>query len=187
MTQPVAALDRAAAVRAAMRRVVARHGFHGASMGAVAEAAGVATGTAYVHYTSKDELIVAAYVETKRALGHAAVTYPAASHAARDCFEGLWRGAHAYLTDDPDLARFLLQVDASPYAGRAHEAALSAGDDLARAASEPELLAVLVDLPPLVLYDLALGPVVRLVAAGRDLGTDDLARVVESCWRAVTR
>ncbi|MDH4160645.1 MAG: TetR family transcriptional regulator [Actinomycetota bacterium] len=187
MTQPVAAVDRAAAARAALRRVVARHGFHGASMGAVAEAAGVATGTVYVHYASKDELIVAAYVEAKCALGHAAVTYPTASPAARDRFEGLWRGAHAYLANDPDLARFLLQVDASPYAERAHLAALSAGDELARAASEPELLAVLVDLPPLLLYDLALGPVVWLVATGRDVDADDLTRVVESCWRAVTR
>ena len=99
----------------------------------------------------------------------------------------MWRGAHTSLADDPDLARFLLQVDASPCAERAHLAALSAGDELARAASEPELLAVPVDLPPLVLYDLALGPVVRLVATGRDVDADDLTRVVESCWRAVTR
>jgi AcrR family transcriptional regulator len=41
--------DRAAAVRAALRTLVAERGFHGASMGAVAREAGVATGTAYVH------------------------------------------------------------------------------------------------------------------------------------------
>ncbi len=43
-------LDRAAALRDAARRLVARHGFHGASVAAIAAEAGVATGTAYVHY-----------------------------------------------------------------------------------------------------------------------------------------
>ncbi len=67
-----AGTDRAAAVRAAMRALVARSGFHGASMGAVAREAGVATGTAYVHYGSKDELVIAAFVESKQRLGEAA-------------------------------------------------------------------------------------------------------------------
>ena len=63
--------DRAAAVRAALRTLVADHGFHGAAMSAVARQAGVATGTAYTHYASKDELVLAAYRETKAALGRA--------------------------------------------------------------------------------------------------------------------
>ena len=41
---------------------MAERGFRGTSMSAVAERAGVAAGTAYVHYASKDELIVATYV-----------------------------------------------------------------------------------------------------------------------------
>ena len=50
-------LDRPAAIRRALRNLVADRGFHGASMGAVAKEAGVATGTAYVHYESKEELV----------------------------------------------------------------------------------------------------------------------------------
>src|SRR5262249_28622624 len=67
-----APLARAAAVRSALRTRVARNGFHGASMSAVAREAGVATGTAYTHYASKDELVLAAYRETKAQLGAAA-------------------------------------------------------------------------------------------------------------------
>ena len=47
-------VDRPAAIRRALRDLVAERGFHGASMGAVAKAARVATGTAYVHYESKE-------------------------------------------------------------------------------------------------------------------------------------
>ena len=41
-------------------------------MSAVARAAGVATGTAYTHYESKDALVLAAYAETKAQLAAAA-------------------------------------------------------------------------------------------------------------------
>ena len=75
--------DRAAAVRAALRKLVAERGFHGASMSAVASEAGVATGTAYVHYASKDELVHAAYLEAKRELGAAAVAAPSSRLASR--------------------------------------------------------------------------------------------------------
>ena len=41
---PNPTIDRAAAVRQAMRTLVARHGLHGASMSAIAKEAGVAQG-----------------------------------------------------------------------------------------------------------------------------------------------
>lgn len=185
---PTGTLDRAAAVRAAIVRLVADRGFHGASMGAVAKEAGVATGTAYVHYDSKDELIVAAYVEVKRRLGTAATVDVDVDAPARERFGTLWRAAHAHLRAHPDDARFLVQVEHSPYAEVAHEAAMAVDDDrLVAAANAPDLAEVLVDLPERIRYDLALGPVVRLVAAGRDLADDDVETLVESCWRAITR
>lgn len=59
-------VDRAGLVRRAVVELVAERGIHGTSMSRVAERAGVATGTAYVHYESKEELLIAAFVETKR-------------------------------------------------------------------------------------------------------------------------
>ncbi|NNF64568.1 MAG: TetR family transcriptional regulator, partial [Acidimicrobiia bacterium] len=55
---PSTKVDRAALVRRAVVELVAENGFRGASMAAIAAHAGVATGTAYVHYSSKDELVV---------------------------------------------------------------------------------------------------------------------------------
>ena len=68
------AVDRPAAIRRALRNLVAERGFHGASMGAVAKEAGVATGTAYVHYESKEELVYATYLEIKAGLSAAVMT-----------------------------------------------------------------------------------------------------------------
>ena len=181
-------LDRAEAVRRALRGLVAEHGFHGASMSAVAARAGVATGTAYTHYSSKDEMVLAAYLETKDELGRAATAGfdPSAEPAKR--FRSIWLAAYRHLAANPDHALFLLQVDCSPYKAAAHEAAMARDDDpLMAAAAMPDLAARLLPLPAEVLYELGLGPAVRLAAGGADLGDGELEAIAEACWRAITR
>ncbi len=184
-------VDRAALVRRAFLELVAERGFHGASMSSVAQRAGVAAGTIYVHHASKDELVVAVYRDVKRELGSAAVANvdPAGPPPAR--FETMWRNVLAHLSADPNRARFLIQVDASPYFAPAHADVLADRDDpLLAAASTDDMVEVLIDLPPDVLYDLGFGPAVRLAAsrAGEPpLDEDELARLVEACWRAITR
>lgn len=184
-------VDRAALVRRAFLELVAERGFHGASMSSVAQRAGVAAGTIYVHYASKDELVLAVYRDVKRELGSAAVAEVDSDTPPRMRFETMWRNVLAHLSADPDRARFLIQVDASPYSAPAHADVLADRDDpLMAAASTNDMVEVLVDLPPDVLYDLGFGPAVRLAAsrAGEPpLDEDELARLVEACWRAITR
>ena len=183
---PSTKIDRAALVRRAVVELVAENGFRGTSMAAVAAHAGVATGTAYVHYSSKDELVVAAYVEVKSALGLAGVAAIQDASAPEDVFRSLWSAMYRHLAADPVQARFLVQVQASPYAAAAHEAALGQ-DELADHPALADLFKELVDLPPLLLYDLGLGPAIRLVAAdGPSLTDDQLAEVAAACWRAVS-
>lgn len=157
-------------------------------MNAVAAAAGVATGTAYVYYGSKDDLVLAAYVETKEQLGQAAVEAvdPADPPDAR--FRSLWLGAYRYLSANPDQARFLVQVDDSPYAEPAHAAVFERGEDrLLRVAASPDMAKLLLPLPPEVLYELGLAPAVRLAARGIELPGRQLRTVAEACWRAISR
>lgn len=180
-------LDRAAAVRQALRRLVAQRGFHGASMSAVAAEAGVATGTAYTHYSSKDELVLATYLETKAELSAAVVDQidPEANPAER--FRGMWLASYRHLASKPDHARFLLQVDSSPYRDNAYEALAREGDPILEQAAAPALAARLLPLPLDVLYELGLAPAVRLAASGTQLSDAELEAVSEACWRAVTR
>jgi len=180
-------VDRAAAVRTALRTLVARHGFHGASMSAVATEAGVGTGTAYVHYASKDDLVYATYLEVKQDLGRAAIADVDAEAPAQTRFHQLWRGIHRHLSGDPDRARFLLQVESSPYARTAHTMALAAGDDpILREASTTDFRARLASLPVEILYDLGIGPAVRLAAGPETLDGPALTALADACWRAIT-
>lgn len=181
-------VDRSAAIRQALRKLVAEQGFHGASMSAVAAEAGVAVGTAYVHYKSKDELVLASYLELKRDLGHAAVAGVDPQAPAAERFRQVATGIYLYLRQEPWRARFLAQMDVSPYAPAAHARDVDAGGDpLMRMASEPDIARRLLPLPSELLWDLGIGPLVRVVASGEALGDGDLATLVTACWRAITR
>lgn len=175
-------------VRQALREVVAERGFHGASMSAVARAAGVATGTAYVHYGSKDELVLAAYVEAKHDLVAAAVAAHRGARDPEEQFVGLWLGAWDHLVAAPVRARFLLQVDVSPYACDAHDLVTAgAADPLSIELDRLGLRAHFVDLPDPVLYELGVAPAVRLAASGIGLSDAQAEQTARACWSAISR
>lgn len=175
-------VDRASLVRRAMVELVAERGIHGTSMSQVAERAGVATGTAYVHYQSKEDLLIAAFVEVKTELGTAALHDVDVSADPRAIFDLVWRNSHRHLERDPAIAEFLLQVEASPLRSAAHE---SMPDDNLLSRIAQELSSVIVDLPTEILYDLGLAPVVRLVASHTPLSDSQVDTLIESCWRSI--
>jgi AcrR family transcriptional regulator len=180
-------MDRAAAVRTALRTLVARNGFHGTSMSAIAREASVATGTAYTHYASKDELVLAAYCETKAQLAAAATGCLDAGAEAGARFRAIWLASYRHLKANPDHARFLLQVDHSPYRGAAHQAAITGDDPLVAQAATPDVAARLLPLPLEVIYELGLSPAVRLAAGGTELTEEQLVEIADACWRAISQ
>jgi len=152
-------VDRGALVRRAFLELVAERDFH-ASMGAVAERAGVAAGTIYVHHASKHDLVMTVYRDVKRNLSAAAVSAIDPEAAPADRFRAIWRNVLQHVTADPVRARFLVQAEESPYADTARAAVHDGGDPLMAAASAPDMAALRVELPPEHLYDLVFGPVV---------------------------
>ncbi len=184
---PATRVDRPAAIRRAMRELVAEQGFHGASMSAVAQAAGVATGTAYVHYDSKEALVCAAYAEAKQEMSRAVVAAVDPHARPEERFRQMWRAAYEYMTSNPGQARYLMQVDVSPYADRARSKVKEGNDPLVIEASRPDIVGLLVALPIDVVYSLSLGQAVRLAAGGIELSDDEVDTVIDACWRAITR
>ena len=179
--------DRPAAIRRALRDLVAERGFHGASMGAVAKEAGVAAGTAYVHYESKDELVFATYLEIKAGLSAAVLEDFDASASPFDQWAHMLTTAYRFFAAEPERARFLSQLEESPYYEEAHARLVAAGDPLAEAARSEKFQSLVVDLPGEVIYALSLGVAVRLIAAGVRLKDEELDTLVSATWRAVTR
>lgn len=180
-------VDRPAAIRRALRDLVAERGFHGASMSAVAKAAGVATGTAYVHYESKEELIYATYLEIKSDLGEDVLSKVDFDAPPAERYGQLWRATYDHMAAEPNRARFLTQLEESPFHEVAFQRIKEQGDPLMERANDPELVDRLVPLPPELLYSLSIGVAVRLAASGASLADEDLETLIRSTWRAVTR
>jgi hypothetical protein len=117
-----------------------------------------------------------------------------AGHAARKAqaeagtqFRSVWLAAYRHLKENPDHARFLLQVDHSPYRSTAHQAAIATGDPLAAQAARPDIVAQLLPLPLEVIYELGLSPAVRLAADETELTDEQLNEIARACWRAISR
>jgi TetR/AcrR family transcriptional repressor of multidrug resistance operon len=169
-----------------LRDLVAERGFHGASMGAVAKAAGVAAGTAYVHYESKEELVYATYLELKAELSAAALAELDENAEPFEAWRQILTAAYEHLSSEPERARFLTQLEESPYYEEAHARVMATGDPLYEASHAEDFAAILVPLPSEVIYALSLDVAVRLIAAGVQLETQEVELLVAATWRAVT-
>lgn len=178
-------VDRPAAIRRALRDLVAVNGFHGASMSAVAAEAGVAAGTAYVHYASKEELVYATYLEIKAELADAVLAEHDPGATPPEQYRQMFVATFRHMAAEPQRARFLTQLEESPYYEHAHRLHLERGDRLAEALL-PTMHELVVPLPLEVIWSMSLGVAVRLVAAGVTLTDEQLGMVVEATWRAVT-
>lgn len=156
-------------------------------MGAVAKAAGVATGTAYVHYESKEELVYATYLELKADLGEAVLAEYDHSAAPQDRWRHILTTVYEFMAAEPERARFLTQLEESPYFEEAYARLSAAGDTLGDLARAEDLADLLVPLPHEVIYALSLGVAVRLIAAGIRLKPKEMDVLVDATWRAATR
>ncbi len=92
LSPPPADTDKRRQILDGAREVFLASGFDGASMGAIAKAAGVSKGTLYVYFESKEALFEALTIEEKRTLA-----------------ENICRLDH----DDPDVATVLRRLGAS--------------------------------------------------------------------------
>jgi len=181
---------RVAIIRATLE-LVSENGFHGAPMAMVAERAGVAAGTIYRYFESKDVLIAAAYGDLEaRLLQEVMAGYPEQG-TPQEKFAHLARVLVKHWSASPVEFRFLEQFHNSPYGvALRRDKLLGKDNDLCRDIFLEGLAKQQVkELPIPVLFALAFGP---LIYIGRDhnLGffeLDDsmLQQAIDGCWNAV--
>jgi len=182
------------AVMQAALEMVGEHGFHGSPMAQIAERAGVAAGTIYRFFDSKDTLIK----EIKAALEGqilAAVSegYPDGK-PVRERFLHIERRVIGFFIASPLQFRFLEQFHYSPYCLDARREKVFGKkkrnliEDLLEEALGRRIVK---DLPLPILCALAFGPVIEVC---RDhilefVTLDDrlIERTVEACWDAIRR
>ena len=173
-------------------QVVAKCGFHGALVSTMAGRAGVAPGTLYVHFESKEHLMMETYKELERRCLTALMKDYPSQGTIRQRFSHLANGLIRHLILFPDEFLFADQFLSSPYRKSVSphylpKTELSGILQFFREGTEQQLFK---EMPPAMLLALACGPLIQVVRANAAgylyLDDERISQTVEACWEAVS-
>jgi len=184
---------REAVMRAAME-LVGVNGFHGSPMSMIAERAGVAVGTIYLYFESKDLLIRETYGCLEgQIMASVKAEYPV-GRPIRERFLHVWQRLVNYFLVSPLEFRFIEQFHNSPYGVASRRDKILGKKDkdiITELFEEGQEQQIIKELPLQVLFALTFGPLVDLC---RDhilqfiiLDETLIARTADACWDAVKR
>jgi TetR/AcrR family transcriptional regulator, repressor of fatR-cypB operon len=176
-------------ILAAALHEVAEHGLAALSMEGVARRAGVATGTVYVYFRSKEALLEELYLATKRAL--ASAVFRDEGQPIRAAFLGMCTAYLEYLVVHRAEVVFLDQVHNAPFLSEKTRAAAELGakpltEMLER--GRRELLLKDLDTGLMIAFlQGALGELSRLVTPGETAAARAArhAQIARLCWDAL--
>lgn len=100
-------------------------GFHGTSTGKIAQQAGVATGTLFNYFKTKDDLVLALYVHLKDELADYIRAHAFQGSGLRDMMKAQFLASLFWAVDNPLKFRFIQQFHTSPYASLLDQAVIA--------------------------------------------------------------
>ena len=180
------------AIYNATLKLVLREGFAGLKMSEVAKEAGVATGTLYIYFESKEELINQLYLEKKKKSVGQYFKGIDAGAPFMVCFEQLWYNYARTGLAEPEVAAFMEQYYRSPFLRPAvkqeTDQLLTPIFELLERGKRERLLK---DLPtPLLAIQLngTINEMVRWHASGQATANDELlSQAFGLAWDAIKR
>lgn len=187
--------DKREAILRATLELVAENGFHDAPCSLIAERAGVAAGTIYRHFENKDVLIVELYTELEARINAVILEGYRQDKPFRERFLHLITSILRFFIANPREFRYIEQFHHSPYgAAFRRDRILGQHDDCGICCElfkQGVAQQVIKDLPLVLLFDLAFGPIIS-VARNHILGfvTLDAAlihKIGDACWDSLKR
>ncbi len=103
------------AIHKATIELVTKTGFSRLKMAEVAKKSKIATGTLYVYYTSKEELINDVYVSTKKEIFEAIINANYVKDTFFKTFRAMWKGYFTFCLKHPEKMLFVEQFIYSGY------------------------------------------------------------------------
>lgn len=172
---------------------VANCGFHGASVSVIAGHAGVAAGTVYAHFESKEHLMLETYKELeRRCLAAVKKDYPSQG-TIRQRFFHLANLLIRHFILFPKEFLFADQFLSSPYRKLASPYYLPETEliGILQFFREGEERQMFKAMPPTMLLALACGPLIQVVrgnvAGYLYLDDERISQTLEACWEAVSQ
>ncbi|WP_347158745.1 TetR/AcrR family transcriptional regulator [Pontibacter chitinilyticus] len=95
--------------------LIEEKGFHGTPMSMVAKHAGVAAGTIYHYFDSKERLICELYTYVNQRMISALLTSDDPAQSFQKRFFSTWMGLYHFYIENPNVLRFMEQFVNSPF------------------------------------------------------------------------
>jgi len=172
-------------------KLVNREGFYHLNMKKIADEAGIAAGTIYVHFDGKERLINELY---KMITGEFRASLLAGYDAEKtftENFYGMLCGALDYFVEDPDRFSFLEQYTFSPFLFKeTKQENFHNLEVVVRFLKEGKKQKLLKVLPEEMLVSLIYGPVIMMMRLHISHHTDlcrkaNRQKLLQSCWESI--
>jgi TetR/AcrR family transcriptional repressor of multidrug resistance operon len=109
-------IDKKEAILKSTLELIKDNGFHGTPISLIAKNAGVAAGTIYHYFSSKDDIIMELHNKIKREMAAAMFTKESAGKGYQQQFFDGWISLCKYFINNPASLFFHEQFNGSPYA-----------------------------------------------------------------------
>lgn len=93
----------------------AAHGFHGTPTSKIAKEAGVANGTLFHYYKTKEDLIVSLYIDIKKRMAEHVEAHTQSAQSIKEKFRNQYVQVLLWSMENKHEFQFLQQFTASPY------------------------------------------------------------------------
>ena len=175
--------------------LLAEQGFHRVPMSMIARKAGVAVGTIYLYFESKDKLIAELFQDLERRILEVIRAGKPAGMGIRERFLHVTRAIMRYFMDNPIEFRYVEQYMNSPYGicmQRDKILGKQNHDDVFKMLLEEGIQhQVVKELPTIVLFSISFGPVIFLIRdhilGFVDMNETLIRQTTEACWDAIKR
>ena len=107
-------MDKRQAILQVMLRLITEQGIHATPMAQVAKEAGVAAGTIYHYFSSKEQLVNELYLEVKREFGQVLNLHLLVDLPFKEQFWKIWQALYQYYVENPLAFGFSAQLAHSP-------------------------------------------------------------------------
>lgn len=170
--------------------LIREKGFHGTPMSQIAKNAGVAAGTIYHHFDSKDTLILELYTYIRDKMLAAMLQIDQEDMNFRDRFTNFWTSHCLFYIKNPNALYFMEQFVNSPYSNRnasqEEERFQHTFRDLIKSGIKGGALK---PLNPLILSSLIHGSIVNAakmhLCRNINIGEAELTQIVEVIWDGI--
>ncbi|OJJ14449.1 hypothetical protein BKI52_42465 [marine bacterium AO1-C] len=110
----IQSMDKREKILQTVMEEIAQEGVNGSPMSQIAKKSGVATGTIYHHFKSKEEIINEIFSTIRKKLKGVIDTVKAKKPAFKEEFEQVWLGFYHHFVAHPLEFKFMQQVDNTP-------------------------------------------------------------------------